>query len=89
MEKEKETIKQALLKKALGYDKQEIHEEYARSEDGEMQLVKRKVTDRHHAPDPVAAKMLIGDEPVTNRFVLMTLQELTDEKERLKKELLK
>ena len=53
-----EKIKGALLERALGYDADEVVEEYGFSE-GEAVLVKRKVTKKRVPPDIQAAKMLL------------------------------
>lgn len=50
-----EKIKGALLERALGYDADEVVEEYGFSE-GEAVLVKRKVTRKRVPPDIQAAK---------------------------------
>ena len=55
-----------VLKKAAGYESVETQEEFALV-DGQMQLVKRKVTVRDVPPDIAAFKLLIedrDDEPV-------------------------
>ncbi len=52
---EKENMEEALIRKAIGYDVQEITEEYSL----ENELVKRKVTTKHMPPDMSALKTLI------------------------------
>ena len=52
---EKESIEEELIRKAIGYDVQEITEEYSL----ENELVKRKVTTKHMPPDMSALKTLI------------------------------
>ena len=54
-------FKDALIKKALGYDATEIVEEYVTGEEGEIKLSKRKVTKKNVPPDITAIKMLIED----------------------------
>lgn len=54
-------LKKALLKCAVGFDTSEIVEEYAVDE-GELRLVKRKVTRRDVPPDIKAVKMLLDGE---------------------------
>ena len=78
-------LKSALIKKALGYDATEIVEEYA-DEQGEIKLLKRKVTKKNVPPDLTALKMLIDGEmqPLSR----LTDEELKAEKERLIKLLL-
>lgn len=78
-------LKSALIKKALGYDATEVVEEYA-DEQGEIKLLKRKVTKKNVPPDVTALKMLIEGE--TNSISHLTDKELKAEKERLIKLLL-
>ena len=74
-----EKIKGALLERALGYDADEVVEEYGFSE-GEAVLVKRKVTKKRVPPDIQAAKMLLdGAPPLTS----LSDEQLHREKERL------
>jgi hypothetical protein len=74
-------INSALIKKALGYDAQEIVEEYAEKDDGEIRLLKKKVTTKNVPPDITALKILIeGHEKQVSD---MTDEELNDEKTRL------
>lgn len=72
-------LKDALLKRALGYDSDEIVEEYGFS-DGEAVLVKRKVTKKQVPPDIQAAKILLEDTPVLSS---LSDEELKEEKKRL------
>ncbi len=75
-----EEIVNALKKRALGYDSQEITEEYQSDEEG-VKMVKRKVVTKHVPPDVSALKTLIdmdgGD--ISN----MSDEELELEKRRL------
>ena len=74
-----EKIKGALLERALGYDADEVVDEYGFSE-GEAVLVKRKVTKKRVPPDIQAAKMLLdGAPPLTS----LSDEQLQKEKERL------
>ena len=74
-----EKINGALLERALGYDADEVVEEYGFSE-GEAVLVKRKVTRKRVPPDIQAAKMLLdGAPPLTS----LSDEQLQKEKERL------
>ena len=74
-----EKIKGALLERALGYDADEVVEEYGFYE-GEAVLVKRKVTKKRVPPDIQAAKMLLdGAPPLTS----LSDEQLQKEKERL------
>ena len=74
-------INGALIKKALGYDAQEIVEEYAEKDDGEIRLLKKKVTTKNVPPDITALKILMDghEKQVTE----MTDEELFEEKMRL------
>lgn len=74
-----EKIKGALLERALGYDADEVVEEYGFSE-GEAVLVKRKVTKKRVPPDIQAAKMLLDGAPL---LTALSDEELQKEKERL------
>ena len=53
-----EEIKQALLKKALGYESDEIVEEYSTDEKGNSFLCKRKITKKFTPPDISALKIV-------------------------------
>ncbi len=74
-------LKDALIKKALGYDATEIIEEYVAGDEGEIKLSKRKVTKKNVPPDITAIKMLIeeGGKSVKE----MSDEELNEEKQRL------
>ncbi len=74
-----EKIKGALLERALGYDADEVVEEYGFSE-GEAVLVKRKVTKKRVPPDIQAAKMLLDGAPL---LTALSDEQLQKEKERL------
>ena len=56
---DEEQIRNALLKKALGYSADEVVEEYSFNEDGDLKLSKKKVTKKHYAPDISAVKVLL------------------------------
>ena len=53
-------IKQALIKCATGLKSHEVVEEFT-VEDGELKLIKRKVTKREIPPDIKAVKMLLDE----------------------------
>lgn len=55
------------MERALGYDADEVVEEYGFSE-GEAVLVKRKVTRKRVPPDIQAAKMLLDSAPPLTSF---------------------
>lgn len=81
---EEEQIKKALLCKALGYDTDEVVEEYALDEDGQEKLLKRKVTKKHICPDIAAMKVYIEKYmPAEMDVKAMSEQELLDEKAKL------
>lgn len=74
-----EGIKKALLKCAVGFDTSEIVEEYTVDE-GELKLVKRKVTKRDVPPDIKAVKMLLDGEADASQ---MSDEELEERGEKL------
>lgn len=74
-------VKDALVKKALGFDAVEVIEEYAIDDDGEIKLSKKKVTKKTVPPDVAAIKMLI--DPLENNLQDMTDEQLEEEKMRL------
>ena len=70
----------ALKKCAVGLETSEIVEEFG-VEDGELKLVKRKVTKRDIPPDIKAVKMLIDGGGVDG----LSIEELEEEKRNLLK----
>ena len=78
----KEQFKDALIKKALGYDATEVVEEYSTDDQGEVKLVKKKVTTKNVPPDISALKILLDDG---NEVPLIDLtdEQLESEKQRL------
>ena len=74
-----EGIKKALLKCAVGFDTSEIVEAYTVDE-GELKLVKRKVTKRDVPPDIKAVKMLLDGEADASQ---MSDEELEERREKL------
>lgn len=73
-----ESIKNALKKCAVGFDTSEVVEEFA-VENGELKLVKKKVTKRDIPPDIKAVKMLLDGEGVSE----WTDEQLLAEKNKL------
>lgn len=73
-------LQDALIKKALGYDATEVVEEYV-SEEGEIRLLKKKITTKNVPPDMTAIKLLLveEDKPIEE----YTDEELETEKLRL------
>ena len=84
---DEEQIRNALLRKALGYSADEVVEEYAFDDEGDLKLSKRKVTKKHYAPDISAVKVLLERYYKTyeDQVSAMNDEELYLEKERLKK----
>lgn len=74
-----EGIKKALIKCAVGFDTSEIVEEY-NVDEGELKLVKRKVTKRDVPPDIKAVKMLLDGEADASQ---MSDEELEERREKL------
>ena len=77
-------VRQALIKKALGYDAKEVVEEYVQNSEGEVQLTKRKVTTKSVPPDVQALKLLLEDD-AQKPIIEMSDEELEREKQRLLK----
>lgn len=76
-----------MLKKALGYDAEEVVEEFAlgSGEDSEVKLNKRKITKKHYPPDLSAIKWMMEymDEPLMKTYEQMSKEELIQEKMKL------
>ena len=78
-----EQIRQALVRRAVGYETDEVVEEYGFN-DGEAVLIKRKVTKKSVPPDILAAKMLMdGQTPLSE----LSDEMLEEEKQRLLRQL--
>ncbi|MDE6868581.1 MAG: hypothetical protein K2J83_05515 [Clostridia bacterium] len=75
-----EEVKNALKKCAVGFGTSEVVEEFT-IEDGELKLVKKKVTRRDVPPDIKAVKLLMEDGNLGD----MTDEQLEEEKQNLKK----
>ena len=71
----------AVKRKAMGYSTTETVEEYSLV-DGELTVVKRKVTQKEVPPDISAVKFLL-DESAADAYAEMTEEELKSEKVRL------
>lgn len=77
-------IKSALLKKALGFESDEIVEEYVTDENGNAVLSKRKITKKFNPPDINALRFLLEQGDLSDDDISkMTDQELLHEKNRL------
>ena len=72
-------VKKALVRCAVGFDTSEVVEEYTMA-DGELKLVKRKVTKRDVPPDIKAVKMLLDGEADASQ---MSDEELEERREKL------
>ncbi|MGN0796449.1 MAG: hypothetical protein ACI4MT_05810 [Christensenellales bacterium] len=81
-----EKILKTLLKRATGYTKDEVVEEYNAS-GGEMELVKRKVTKKYYPPDNAALKTYIELSGLDDDLSALDSHTLMEEKMRLLKEL--
>ncbi|MBO5021962.1 MAG: hypothetical protein J6C53_00575 [Clostridia bacterium] len=57
--KDEDKIKQALLKKALGYQASDVVEEYSIDDTGKPVLSKKKITKKHYGADISAVKVLL------------------------------
>ena len=68
-----EGVKDAMLRRALGFEADEVVEEYAFQE-GEAVLLKRKVTKKTEPPDVAAGKMLSGGEKAPSALSPEALQ---------------
>lgn len=75
-----ERVKEALEKCAVGFDTSEVVEEYT-VENGNLVLVKKKITTRDIPPDLKAVKLLMEGESMAD----MTDEQLAKERENLLK----
>ena len=71
-------LKDALIKKAVGYDTDEIIEEYVVDEKNNSHLIKKKVTKKFVPADLTASKMLLDyyNSAKTNSYENMSEPEL-------------
>lgn len=76
-------LKKALEDKALGFDCDEIVEEYSTDKDGTSYLCKRKITKKHNPPDLSALKFLLEQNSFDKEIDNMTDGELQTEFQRL------
>ena len=77
-------VGKAVVRRALGYETDEVVEEYGFNE-GEAVLLKRKVTKKSVPPDIQAAKMLPdAEEPLEQ----LSDEKLEEERQRLLRELM-
>lgn len=84
-EKISKELDKALYKKAVGYETDEIVEEYVCDEGGDFKLNKKKVTKKYISPDLQSVKMLLDklNSTKTNKFKDLTDEELLLEKKKL------
>lgn len=84
---DEEKIRHALLRKALGYSADEVVEEYAFNDEGDLKLSKKKVTKKHYAPDIAAVKVLLERYYKTyeDKISAMNDEELYLERSKLEK----
>lgn len=80
----KDVMLETLYKKGVGYQTEEIVEEYASEEKG-GELLKRKVTIKNVPPDVAALKTYLEIAKQTNEFDNLSDSELAAEKIRLLK----
>ena len=83
---EQDALKEKLLQKAMGYDYEEVTEEYV-VENGEMKLSKRKVNKKHCPADNSALKALLENKD--DEFEGLSEKQLIEEREKLLQEILK
>lgn len=92
LEKEnKQQVTDALLKKAIGYNFEEVVEEFSFDEEsGQMKKSKVKVNKKHSPPDMTAVKTLLSlNENQITKYDTMTEDELLIERKKLLEELAK
>ncbi len=84
-ELDEKKLKDALIKKAVGYDAKEEVKEFVVDEEGREVLSKKKVTKKHYSPDLSALKLVLDRyySDLTAEFENMTEAELLQEKARL------
>lgn len=79
----KENVREALIRKALGYEVEEIVEEYAQVE-GKLELVKKKVNSKYYPPDLSAIELALNTfGNIQDEYSNYTDEELLQEKEDL------
>ena len=76
-------VRNAVIKRALGYDATEVVEEYSEGDEGQIRLIKRKVTTKNVPPDPTALKLLL--EQTSTPISSLSDEQLEEEKIRLLK----
>lgn len=77
-------LNEAIYKKAVGYETDEIVEEYVYDESGDLKLNKKKVTKKYISPDLQSVKMLLDKlKDRENRYKDYSDEELLKEKQKL------
>lgn len=78
-------LDKALYKKALGYETDEVVEEYVYDESGDFKLNKKKVTKKYISPDLQSVKMLLDklNSNKVNKYRDLSDEELLLEKKKL------
>lgn len=78
-------IEKALIKKAVGFQVEEVIEEFAVDENGNQVLTKRKKTTKNVPPDVSAIKILLSyyDEKTFDELNAMTDDELRHQRDLL------
>lgn len=78
-------LDKALYKKALGYETDEVVEEYICDESGDFKLNKKKVTKKYISPDLQSVKMLLDklNSNKVNKYRDLSDEELLLEKKKL------
>lgn len=81
---DEQEIRDALCKRALGFESDEIVEEYIADENGNAVLSKRKITKKFNPPDITALRFLLEESNLCDDDISkMTDEELLNEKQRL------
>lgn len=81
---DEEQIRQALCRRAVGFECDEIVEEYVTDENGNAVLSKRKITKKFNPPDVAALRFLLEESNLCDDDISkMTDEQLLKEKERL------
>ncbi len=81
---DEQELRQALCRRAIGFECDEIVEEYVTDENGLAVLSKRKITKKFNPPDVAALRFLLDQSNFSDDDISkMTDEELLREKERL------
>lgn len=81
---DEQELRQALCKRAIGFESDEIVEEYVADENGKPMLSKRKITKKFNPPDINALRFLLEQNNLLDDDISkMTDEELLRERDRL------